>query len=67
MGSFLTERLQSLISKKLGAAVLGEGVVAASAPDLAGQPTLVFIVMQALVDAVKYYTDKKFGSSNGEG
>ena len=67
MGSFLTERLQSLISKKLGAAVLGEGVVAASAPDLAGQPTLVFIVMQELVDDVKYYTDKKFGSSDSEG
>jgi ABC-type thiamin/hydroxymethylpyrimidine transport system permease subunit len=67
MGSFLTERLQSLVSKKLGAAVLGEGVVAVGAPDLAGQPTLVFIVVQGLVDAVKYYTDKKFGSSKSEG
>ena len=64
MSSFITDKLQGLVSKKLGAAIVGEGVIAASAPELAGQPTLVYIVAQALVDAVKYYTDKKFASGS---
>jgi len=64
MSSFITDKLQGLVSKKLGAAIVGEGVIAASAPELAGQPTLVYIVAQALVDAVKYYTDKKFTSGS---
>ena len=63
MTSFITERLQSLISKKIGAAVVGETVLAATAPEIQGVPTIVYIIIQGVVDAVKYYTDKKFAST----
>ena len=59
MGDFLTERLKGLVSKKIGAAVLGEGVASASAPEMQGIPTIVYIIAQALVDAVKHYADSK--------
>ena len=51
MTSFITERLQSLISKKIGAAVVGETVLAATAPEIQGVPTIVYIVIQGAVDA----------------
>ena len=63
MTSFITERLQSLMSKKIGAAVVGETVLAATSPEIQGVPTIVYIIIQGVVDAVKYYTDKKFAST----
>jgi hypothetical protein len=60
---FILERAKSLVSKKLGAAVVGEGVVSASSPELVGYPTLVYIVTQAIVDAVKHYADKRFSNA----
>tara|TARA_R100001086_G_scaffold15455_1_gene7599 strand:+ start:182 stop:385 length:204 start_codon:yes stop_codon:yes gene_type:complete len=59
MGDFIKERLKSLVSKKIGAAVIGEGVASVSAPEIQGIPTIVYIIAQALVDAVKYYAEAK--------
>jgi len=56
--SFILERGKSLVSKKLGAAVVAEG--AAIGTPLQGVPLLVYIVVQGAVDIFKYYADKKF-------
>ena len=56
---FILERAKSLISKKIGAAAAGEGIIAASAPEMQGIPTIVYIIAQALVDAAKSYAEGK--------
>ena len=61
MFDFIKERAQSLISKKLGAAVIGETMVAAASPELQGVPLIVYLSGQATVDAVKAYVE---GSSS---
>ena len=50
---FAKERLGSLISKKVGAAVLAEG--AAMGTEHQGLPLIIYIIMQGLVDAAKAY------------
>ena len=60
---FLLERAKGLISKKIGAAVIGETAIAGTAPDMQGVPTIVYLVIQGLVDAVKSYADAKFAAS----
>jgi|7_EtaG_2_1085326.scaffolds.fasta_scaffold150141_2 hypothetical protein len=56
---FAKDRVKSLVSKKVGAAVLAEG--AAAGTDLQGVPLLVFIVVQGLVDAAKAYAEARYG------
>ena len=51
--SFATERAKSLVSKKVGAAVLGE--IALEGTEYQGTALLVYIVCQALVDAVRVW------------
>ena len=51
LGSFAIERLKSVVSKKVGAAVLAEG--AAVGTDYQGVPLMIYIICQALVDAAK--------------
>ena len=60
LGSFAIERLKSVVSKKVGAAVLAEG--AAMGTDYQGVPLMIYIICQALVDAVKAHA----GASHGE-
>jgi hypothetical protein len=55
MIAFLIERAQSLVSKKLGAAVAGELVVAGANPGLTGYPLIIYIISQAIVDLGKTY------------
>lgn len=56
--SFATERVGSLVSKKLGAALGAESIAATSAPDLQGIPLIVYIVVQGLLDGWKYWADR---------
>jgi len=60
MGGFITERVKGLISKKIGAAVIGEAVIGASAPEIQGMPTIAYIIVQGFVDAAKHYTDARY-------
>ena len=55
--SFTKERVGSLISKKLGAAVAAE--VGAVGTELQGVPLLVYIIVQGLVDAFKYWNGNR--------
>jgi|TARA_R100001198_G_C5136943_1_gene152554 ABC-type thiamin/hydroxymethylpyrimidine transport system permease subunit len=57
--SFAQERVQSLISKKLGAAVIGEAAAAGEGSIPSGLPTIVYLIAQALVDAAKSYGESK--------
>ena len=57
---FAKERVGSLVSKKVGAAVLAEG--AAAGTDYQGVPLMIYIICQALVDAAKAHA----GASHGE-
>ena len=59
MKDFITDRVKSLISKKLGAAVIGETLVATAQPEMIGQPTIVYIIAQAIVVAIKHFTEQK--------
>ena len=54
---FVTERVGSLVSKKVGATILAEGAVAGT--DLQGYPLILFIVVQAIVDIAKYHIDNR--------
>jgi len=53
--SFVVERGKSLVSKKLGAAIVAEGAVTGT--PLAGQPLMVYIIAQAISEAFKYWVD----------
>ena len=55
--SFAKERVGSLVSKKVGAAVLGEA--AAIGTPYQGVPLIVYIIMQALLETVKYHSDSQ--------
>ena len=55
LAGFVTERAGSLVSKKLGAALGAETLVAAANPALQGIPLIVYIVVQGLVDLGKHY------------
>jgi len=52
---FVTERAGSLVSKKLGAAVVAEA--GAAGTPLQGVPLLVYIVVQAFSESFKYWVD----------
>ena len=54
---FAKERAGSLISKKLGAAVIAE--TSAIGTPLQGYPLMVYILAQALTDAFKYWVDSQ--------
>jgi hypothetical protein len=56
--SFATERVKSLVSKKVGAAVLAEGALTGT--KYQGVPLIIYIICTAVLDAVKYYADAKF-------
>ncbi len=58
MINFLIERTKSLVSKKLGAAVAGEVIVATANPELTGWPLIAYIIVQGLVDLGKCYIEK---------
>ena len=60
LGSFAIERLKSVVSKKVGAAVRAEG--AAMGTDDPGVPLMIYLICQALVDAAKAHA----GASHGE-
>ena len=53
--SFAQERVGSRVSKKLGAAVVAEA--SAVGTPLQGYPLRVYIVIQGLSEAVKYWVD----------
>ena len=56
LGSFVSERVGSLVSKKVGAAVVGGAVAMGAegpAQDAAVLITVVYIIGQALVDIAK--------------
>tara|TARA_R110000824_G_scaffold356899_1_gene544204 strand:+ start:579 stop:770 length:192 start_codon:yes stop_codon:yes gene_type:complete len=54
---FAKERIGSLVSKKVGAAVLAEG--AAIGTEHQGLPLIIYIVMQGIVDAAQAYAGAK--------
>ena len=59
--SFVQERVGSVISKKVGAAVVGGSVAMGaegSAQDSAVLITVAYIIGQAIVDAVKVWRDE---------
>jgi hypothetical protein len=59
--SFVQERVGSVISKKVGAAVVGGSVALGaegSAQDSAVLITVAYIIGQAIVDAVKVWRDE---------
>ena len=56
---FIVERAKSLISKKLGAAVGAEGMIAGANPELQGYPLLIYIIVQAIVDAVRAHGEAR--------
>ncbi len=56
---FLTERLGSLISKKVGASAAGVGLIASGQPE-AGWAAIAYAAIQAIVDVAKYLIDKKY-------
>jgi len=60
LGSFAIERLKSVVSKKVGAAILAEG--ASVGTEYQGLPMIIYIVCQALVDAAKAHA----GGAHGE-
>jgi len=55
--NFILERVKSAVSKKLGAAIACETLVAGT--DLQGTPLLVYIVVQGVVDLGKHYLDSR--------
>ena len=57
LAGFVVERAKSLVSKKVGAALMAEGAVVGT--DLQGIPLIVFIVVQGALDGWKYYCDKQ--------
>ena len=59
--SFVQERVGSLISKKVGAAVVGEIAVAGEGSLPSGLPTIIYIIAQALVDAARAYGTARQG------
>jgi ABC-type thiamin/hydroxymethylpyrimidine transport system permease subunit len=60
--SFAQERIGSLVSKKVGAAVVGEIAVAGEGSLPSGLPTIIYIIAQALVDAARAYGEARQGS-----
>tara|TARA_R100000306_G_C4352463_1_gene130840 strand:- start:242 stop:427 length:186 start_codon:yes stop_codon:yes gene_type:complete len=60
--SFAQERVQSLISKKVGAAVMGEVAIASEGSLPSGLPTIVYLIAQALVDAARAYGEARQSS-----
>ena len=60
--SFAQERVQSLISKKVGAAVMGEVAIASEGALPSGLPTIVYLIAQALVDAARAYGEARQSS-----
>ena len=60
---FVAERVGSLASKRLGAAVAAETVVAQTHPALAGVPLVVYIVAQTALEAWRYYVNHVLGVS----
>ena len=62
--SFATERVGSLVSKKLGATVVAEAaLVAADGVIPPGLPTLVWVIVQAVSETAKYYIDVRYGDA----
>ena len=59
LASFAIERIGSLVSKKVGAAVGAEAIVGVANPELQGIPLIVFIIVQGIVDLGKAYIEKK--------
>jgi hypothetical protein len=58
LSSFIQERLGSVVSKKVGAAVVGGSVAMGaegSAQDVAVFITITYIISQAIVDATKAF------------
>jgi hypothetical protein len=55
MKAFITERVKSVVSKKLGVALLAEG--SSMGTELQGYPLLIYIVVQGCVDAFKHWNE----------
>jgi len=55
--SFILERLKSVVSKKLGAAVMAEA--GAVGTPLQGIPLLVYIVVQGASECFRYWVDSR--------
>tara|TARA_R110000751_G_scaffold13544_1_gene45371 strand:+ start:142 stop:342 length:201 start_codon:yes stop_codon:yes gene_type:complete len=61
--SFAQERIGSLVSKKVGAAIVGEAAIAGEGSLPSGLPTIIYIIAQALVDAARAYGEARQTSS----
>ena len=61
--SFAQERIQSLVSKKVGATLMGEVAIASEGSLPSGLPTIIYIISQALVDAARAYGEARAASS----
>ena len=57
--SFAQERIGSLVSKEVGAAVVGEVAIAGDGSLPNGLPTIIYIIAQALVDAARAYGEAR--------
>lgn len=64
LAGFIVERGKSLISKKLGAAVVAE--VGAAGTPLQGYPLIIYLVAQAALDGWKYFVDTRYGDGPKE-
>lgn len=55
--AFAKERVGSLVSKKLGAAIGAETIVAGT--ELQGVPLIVYIIVQGALDGWRYWVDRQ--------
>lgn len=54
LGKFVAERAGSLVSKKLGAAVAAETLIAETNPAVSGIGLITYIVVQAALEAYRH-------------
>lgn len=60
LAGFVKERAGSVISKKVGAALLGEMAVAQGNPELTGLPLVVYIIAQAVLEGWTLYVNRRW-------
>jgi hypothetical protein len=56
--SFASERIKSVISKKVGASAAGVALIAAGQPE-AGWAAIAYALIQSTVDCFRYWVDSK--------
>jgi hypothetical protein len=56
----LKDKALSLISKKVGATIGAEVLVAEAAPHLQGWPLIIFVVVQGALDGWRLYVERRW-------